>query len=118
MREMFDVVRIMQSFVHSFRGLWDAIVNEVPFQQEVALTVVLVPVALWLGQDGVERALLVGSLFVVLVSELMNSAIESAVDRVGLERHELSRKAKDFGSAAVTLAIVMAIVVWALVLLG
>ena len=76
----------------------------------------LAPLALWLGDTGVERALLVASLMLVLVVELANSAVEAAVDRVSLEHHRLAKRAKDIGSAAVMLALVNAAVTWLLVL--
>ena len=77
-----------------------------------------IPVALWLGKTGVERALLIGSCLLVIVVELVNSAIEAVVNRIGPERNELAGRAKDLGSAAVFCAIVLAIVVWIFVLLG
>ncbi len=79
--------------------------------------VVLAPLGIWLGQSGVERALLVGSLMLVLIVELLNSAVEALVDRIGSERHELSGVAKDLGSAAVFVALVLVVVVWSLVLI-
>lgn len=79
--------------------------------------VVLAPLGIWLGQSGVERALLVGSLMLVLIVELLNSAVEALVDRFGSERHELSGVAKDLGSAAVFVALVLVVVVWSLVLI-
>jgi diacylglycerol kinase (ATP) len=88
------------------------------FRQEIAVLVVLVPAGLWLGESGVERALLIGSWVLVILVELMNSAVEAVVDRIGLERHELAGRAKDLGSASVFCAIVLAIGVWALVLAG
>lgn len=79
--------------------------------------VVLAPLGIWLGQSGVERALLVGSLMLVLIVELLNSAVETLVDRIGSERHELSGIAKDLGSAAVFVALVLVVVVWSLLLI-
>lgn len=79
--------------------------------------VVLAPLGIWLGHSGVERALLVGSLMLVLIVELLNSAVEALVDRFGSERHELSGVAKDLGSAAVFVALVLVVVVWSLVLI-
>lgn len=79
--------------------------------------VVLAPLGIWLGQSGVERTLLVGSLMLVLIVELLNSAVEALVDRIGSERHELSGVAKDLGSAAVFVALVLVVVVWSLVLI-
>jgi diacylglycerol kinase (ATP) len=98
------------------RGLAAAFRNETAFRQEVALLVICGPLGVWLGTNGVERALLVGSLLLMLIVELLNSGIETVVDRVGLERHPLSGLAKDIASAAVGLSILNALVVWALVL--
>jgi diacylglycerol kinase (ATP) len=98
-----------------FRGAWR---EEEAFRQEILAGFVLVPLALWLGENGIERALLVGSLFVVLIVELLNSSIEATVDRIGTERHTLSGLAKDLGSAAVAVALLLVVVVWALVLFG
>ena len=92
--------------------------RERPFQQELIVGAAGVPLAVWLGGDGIERALLIASLLLVLIVELVNSAIEAVVDRVGAERHELSGRAKNLGSAAVFMALVNVVVVWALVLLG
>jgi len=80
------------------------------------LAVAVIPLGLWLGQTGVERALLVGPVLLLLIVELLNSSIEAVVDRVGLERHRLSGLAKDIGSAAVFMAFVLLVTVWALVL--
>ena len=103
---------------YSLAGLRAAVRHEEAFRQELLALVIAVPVALWLGNTGIERALLIGSCLLVIVVELVNSAIEAAVDRVGSERHELSGRAKDLGSAAVFCAIVLALVVWILVLAG
>jgi diacylglycerol kinase (ATP) len=81
------------------------------------LFVVLAPLGIWLGQTGVERALLIGSLMLVLIVELLNSAVEALVDRIGSERHELSGAAKDLGSAAVFVALMLVVVVWSLILI-
>ena len=83
----------------------------------LAFSAVLLPLGLWLGQSGLERAVLVGSWLIVPIVELLNSAVETNVDRVGLERHELSGRAKDIASAAVLLAISVAILTWAVILL-
>ncbi len=79
---------------------------------------VMIPISLWAGANGLERAVLMGSLFLILIAELLNSAIEATVDRIGLELHELSGRAKDLASAAVLLAFLNAAVVWLLVLFG
>ena len=110
--------RLFRAFGASGKGLVGAFIEEAAFRQELALAVIVVPFGLWLGHNGVERALLVAPMFLVLVVELLNSAIEAAVDRVGLERHVLAGLAKDIGSAAVLMAFVLMAVVWALVLLG
>ncbi len=86
------------------------------FRQELFVLIPLLPLGLWLGNDGAERALLLGSLLIVPIVELLNSAIEALVDRVGTERHELSGRAKDVASAAVFLSIVFVMLVWGLIL--
>jgi diacylglycerol kinase (ATP) len=98
-------------------GLAAALRHEVPFRMEVAAAVVLIPLAFFLGTNGIERALLIGSVLLVLVVELVNSAIETTVDRISLEEHVLAGRAKDVSSAAVLMAIASAAAVWGLVLL-
>jgi diacylglycerol kinase (ATP) len=109
--------RAWQAFLWSMQGLRATWSLESSFRLEVYLFVVLAPLALWLGQDGVERALLVGSMMLVLVIEVLNSAVEAVVDRWGGEHHELAGRAKDMGSAAVFLADMNVLLVWGLVLL-
>ena len=104
--------RLLRATVYSVQGFVHAFRNEAAFRQELALTVVLVPAALWLGRDVIERATLVAVLFFVLVVELLNSAVEAAVDRHGDEHHELSGAAKDLGSAAVFVGLTIVVVVW------
>jgi len=99
------------------RGFAAAVRNEAAFRQVLAATVVLAPLGIWLGTTGAERALLVGSLLIMMIVELLNSGIETAIDRIGLERHPLSGLAKDIASAAVGVSILIVIVVWTLVLL-
>lgn len=108
--------RILKAFGFSMAGLRDCFRHEEAFRQEVYVLVVLVPLGLWLGNGPVERALLVSGLLIVPIVELLNSAVEANVDRVGLEKHELSRRAKDIASAAVFLSIVLAMAVWGLIL--
>ncbi|HPB73686.1 MAG TPA: diacylglycerol kinase [Chromatiaceae bacterium] len=108
--------RLVNAWHFSQAGFRAAYRHEEAFRQEVWALLVLLPLGLWLGESPVERALLVGSLLQVPIVELLNSAIETNVDRVGLERHELSGRAKDIASAAVFLVIVFAASVWALVL--
>lgn len=110
--------RILNATRYSLEGLAAAWRHEDAFRQELMLVVVLVPLGLWLGKSAVERALLVGCLILVLIVELLNSAIEAAVDRTSFEAHPLAKRAKDFGSAAVMLSLLLAGVTWLLVLLG
>ena len=112
------IERIIKAAGYSRAGFIAAFRNEAAFRQILALVAVGVPLGLWLGTTGVERALLVGSLFLLVIVELLNSAIEAVVDRVGLEQHELSGRAKDMGSAAQFTALLAAAVVWLLVLSG
>lgn len=109
--------RILNATRYSLEGLAAAARHEAAFRQELLLALVLVPLGLWLGRTGVERALLVGSMLLVLVVELLNSAVEAAVDRISAEHHELAKRAKDIGSAAVMLSLASTAVVWLLVLL-
>ena len=109
-------IRIWQAFQWSMKGLRDAWQVESSFRLEVYLSVVLVPLGLYLGQTGVERFLLVSVLLLVLIVEVLNSAIEAVVDRWGPEHHDLACLAKDMGSAAVFLSDVNAVVCWLLIL--
>ena len=110
--------RILNATRYSLDGLAAAARHEDAFRQELMLVAVLAPLGLWLGNTGVERALLVGSLLVVLIVELLNSAVEATVDRVSLDAHPLAKRAKDLGSAAVMLSLLLAGTTWLLVLLG
>ena len=115
---MLDFKRLIRATKYSFRGLRDALAREPAFRLEVALTLLLIPIAIWMGRDPIERAAMIAVLLIVLIVELLNSAIESVVDRFGSEFNELSRRAKDLGSAAVFVSLLLVVVVWALVLLG
>ena len=110
--------RVLNATRYSWAGLNAAFRHEDAFRQEIFLLVVLVPLALYLGNTGIERALLIGSLLLVLIVELLNSAVEAAVDRISLDQHELIKRAKDMGSAAVMIALVNVGVVWGLVIFG
>ncbi len=110
------VARILDATRYSMQGLKAAFVNEAAFRQELLLCVVFIPVGLWLGVDGVERALLIGSLLLVLMVELLNSAIEAIVDRIGTDWSPLAGRAKDIGSAAVFISLLNAGTIWILVL--
>lgn len=109
-------VRLARAFGSTWRGFAAAWREEEAFRQECLLALVVVPVGLWLGESGVERALLVGPMFLVLVIELVNSAVEATVDRIGFERHPLSAAAKELGSAAVFVAFILLGLNWLLVL--
>ena len=112
------IVRVFRACGATWRGLTGAFREEEAFRQELALAVVVVPLGLWLGHTGVERALLVAPMLLVLAIELVNSAIEATVDRIGYERHPLAGLAKDIGSAAVFMSFVLLGTVWLLVLTG
>jgi diacylglycerol kinase (ATP) len=110
------VRRLIRALGFSLDGLKVTWRSEWAFRADVLMFVVCAPLALWVGHDGVERALLIGSLFLVLIAELVNSGIEAVVDRFGPDRHALSKKAKDIGSAIVLIALLTAGTVWFLVL--
>ena len=110
------LVHVFQAFVWSLAGLGAALKHETAFRLEAILFAILAPLGIWLGQDGTERALLIGSLLLVLAVELVNSAVEAAIDRISDERHPLSKRAKDLGSAAVFLCLINVPVVWGLIL--
>lgn len=104
--------RIVLAAGYSVAGLRAAFRHEAAFRQELMLTVVLLPAACWLDVASTQRALMIAALFIVLIVELLNSAIEAIADRIGPEYHELSGRAKDIGSAAVFVALLMGICVW------
>ena len=108
--------RLWLATLNSLRGLRHCYHSEAAFRQEVWAACVLIPLALWLGRTGVERALLAGSILFVMIVELLNTGIEVVVDRISHERHRLSGFAKDLGSSAVLLALLLAVITWALAL--
>lgn len=112
------LTRLLNAVGYSIKGFQSAFRHEDAFRQEVLLAAVLIPVALWLPNTNTGRALMIASVLLVLIVELLNSAIEAAVDRISLENHRLAKRAKDIGSAAVFLSLVNVAVVWALVLLA
>ena len=114
----FGALHFVQAFGWSMKGLSSAIREEAAFRQELLLFCVLTPLAFWLAHSGIERAILVGSMMLVLVVELLNSAVESVVDRISTEMHPLSGRAKDLGSAAVFLTLINAACMWGMILLG
>jgi len=109
--------RLMNAFRYSKEGFRKCFKYEEAFRQEVFASLVLVPLAIWLGDSGLERAVMVGAWLMVLIVELLNSAVEANVDRVGLEQHELSARAKDIASAAVLTSLTLATTVWCLILI-
>ncbi|WP_295803052.1 diacylglycerol kinase [uncultured Microbulbifer sp.] len=111
------ISRLIDATGYSWAGLIATWRNEAAFRQEVSLAVILIPAALWLGGSGVERALLVGVTLLVMIVELLNSAVEAVVDRVGPEKHPLSKIAKDTGSAAVSLSLLLWLSTWGCILL-
>lgn len=114
----FNVLRLFRAARYTARGLRHALGNDTSFRQEFVAALVLIPVAIWLGGTGVERALLILPVLLVLLVELLNGAVETVVDRIGTDFNELSGRAKDLASAAVFVALVSVPVVWGLVLLG
>ena len=112
------LLRVLRAVGASTNGLVGAFREEAAFRQELALATLVIPLALWLGHSGVERALLIAPMLLILIVELLNSAIEATVDRIGFERHKLAGLAKDIGSAAVFMSFVLLTAVWLLVLLG
>lgn len=111
-----ELTRIIKATGYSWQGLRAAYRHEAAFRQETWLCIVMIPLGLYLGDNGIEKALLVSSVLLLPLVEILNSAVEAVVDRFGDEQHELSGRAKDMGSAAVALAILLMAVVWLLVL--
>jgi diacylglycerol kinase (ATP) len=108
--------RVWLATQNSMRGLRQCYQNEAAFRQELWAACVLIPAGLWLGQTGIERLLLVGAVLLLMLVEIVNSAIEAVVDRISTERHPLSGYAKDLGSAAVLFALTLLILTWVLLL--
>lgn len=109
--------RVLSATRNSIAGLGEALRHEDAFRQELILAAILIPAALWVGSGGVQKALLIGSVLLVLIVELLNSAIEATVDRISFENHRLAKRAKDIGSAAVMLALANAALVWGLIVI-
>ena len=112
------LLRIWNALFYSLAGFKAAYLHEHAFRQECLLALILLPAALLMPTGGLGKALMVASVLLVLIVELLNSALEAAVDRVSLEQHQLAKRAKDIGSAAVFMSLVNVAVVWALVLFG
>lgn len=109
------ITRAWHALKNSLNGFRVAIREESAFRQELTLAALLVPAGVIVPVDAVSHVLLIGSVLLVLIVELLNSSVEAAIDRISLERHELSRRAKDLGSAAVTVALVACVLTWALI---
>lgn len=108
--------RVLLAGVYSWQGLKACYGKEEAFKQEVWLAAILIPLAIYLGENGIEIAIMIGSVILVMIVEILNSAIEAVVDRIGMERHKLSGRAKDMGSAAVFLALLNVVIMWTLML--
>lgn len=107
--------RVWKAMLYSFAGFRAAWQGEAAFRQEMVLVIFLTPIGLWLGTTATQRALLLGSCMLVLIVELLNSAVEAVVDRVGTDRHILSGRAKDMGSAAVFVSLATVVLIWGLI---
>jgi len=108
---------IKNAFKYTFAGLKTAWKNELAFRGEVVVAIIMVPLGLWLGRSAVEKALLTASILLILLTELLNSALEAVVDRIGPQKHDLSKRAKDMGSAAAFISMITAALVWIIIAL-
>ena len=109
--------RVINAFLYSMDGMKAALRHEDAFRQEMILAIILIPLAIFLEPSAVGRALMIASVLLVLIVELLNSAVEAAVDRISFEHHHLIKRAKDMGSAAVLVSLLNVCVVWGLILL-
>ena len=110
--------RLLPALRYAWQGLKTAFQQEAAFRQEILLAIILVPIALWIGDKGVEQILLIGSVLLILIIELLNTSIEAMIDRISLDPHPLSKQAKDIASAAVFLTLLLAIMTWLLIIGG
>jgi diacylglycerol kinase (ATP) len=110
------LTRLWNALGYSRDGIAAAWQNEAAFREEILLAAITVPLAFYLGRTGVERALLLGSIILILIVEILNSAVEAVVDKASPEKHELAKRAKDMGSAAVLFSLINAAAVWACIL--
>jgi len=116
LESLVDSGRVVRAFGYSLKGLRAAYKKESAFRQELILALILVPLGGWIGPGSVERILLIGSVLLVLIVELLNSAVEATVDRGGKDWDKLAGRAKDMGSAAVLIALLITLMTWSLVL--
>ena len=110
------IKRLANAFTYSVAGTLAAFKHEDAFRQEVILSIVLIPLAIYMGQTAIEQALMIASILLIIIVELLNSSVEATVDRISVKRHKLSKRAKDIGSAAVFFSLVNAAVIWFLIL--
>ncbi len=110
------IKRLANAFTYSVAGTLAAFKHEDAFRQEVILSTILIPLAIYLGQTAIEQALMITSILLIIIVELLNSSVEATVDRISVKRHKLSKRAKDIGSAAVFFSLVNAAVIWFLIL--
>ena len=109
---------IKNAVIYSMAGFKAAWVNEMAFRTEAIVIAIMLPIGIWMGRTVVEWALLIGSSMLILITELLNSAVENVVDRIGVERHILSKQAKDLGSAAAAVSMLTAVIIWGLIAYG
>ena len=110
------IKRLANAFTYSVAGTLAAFKHEDAFRQEVILSIILIPLAIYLGQTAIEQAFMISSILLIIIVELLNSSVEATVDRISVKRHKLSKRAKDIGSAAVFFSLVNASVIWFLIL--
>ena len=110
------IKRLANAFTYSVAGTLAAFKHEDAFRQEVILSIILIPLAIYLGQTAIEQALMISSILLIIIVELLNSSLEATVDRISVKHHKLSKRAKDIGSAAVFFSLVNAAVIWFLIL--
>ena len=110
------IKRLLNAFKYSIAGTLAAFKHEDAFRQEVFLSVILIPLAIYLGETTTEQALMITSVLLIIIVELLNSSVEATVDRISIKRHKLAKRAKDIGSAAVFFSLVNASVIWFLIL--
>jgi diacylglycerol kinase (ATP) len=112
------ITRILKAVGYSFEGMKSAFSCEAAFRQELLLFAISSPIAIIIGETPAEKALMIWSILLVLIVEIINTAVETTIERISTERHDLSKKAKDLGSAAVFLSLISAITVWVIIILG
>jgi len=110
------IKRLINAFKYSVEGTLAAFKHEDAFRQEVILSTILIPLAIYLGQTATEQALMIASILLIIIVELLNSSVEATVDRISVKRHKLAKRAKDIGSAAVFFSLINATVIWFLIL--